>query len=294
MYYLIYKITNKINNKIYIGAHKTENIYDDYMGSGKYLKYSQEKYGLENFSKEILFIFDNLEDMYAKEAELVNEEFVANENTYNLILGGQGGFEYINSTGKNIYGKNGQSGYGLENLKQPLFLRNDLSEEQFDEIRKKISDTLRKQFSEGRVGSFKNKTHSSESREKIKEAINGKQIGELNSQFGTRWIISKELKISKKIKKDDSIPEGWELGCVFDWDKWEKKEKERIHKIAQKEKLLDEKVKQYEEWFKIYDSVGFEKFVEITNYEFTQSSLVQNFSKYILNFIPQNGKKRQK
>ena len=35
--------------------------------------------------------------MYAKEAELVNEEFLMNENTYNLKIGGFGGFDYINS-----------------------------------------------------------------------------------------------------------------------------------------------------------------------------------------------------
>jgi hypothetical protein len=63
------------------------------MGSGKILKFAIAKYGIENFTKEILHIFDNEADMNAKEKELV----IVNEDTYNLNEGGRGGFGYINS-----------------------------------------------------------------------------------------------------------------------------------------------------------------------------------------------------
>lgn len=92
--YVIYKITNNINDKIYIGAHATSNINDSYMGSGKHLIRAQSKYGIENFSKEILHIFDNATDMYEKERQIVDKEFILSENTYNLKLGGEGGVSY--------------------------------------------------------------------------------------------------------------------------------------------------------------------------------------------------------
>jgi hypothetical protein len=88
MNYIVYKIINKINDKIYIGCHKTENINDDYMGSGKLIKKAIEKYGLENFNKLVLYNFDNKSDMLKKEAELVNREFIKRNDVYNLIEGG--------------------------------------------------------------------------------------------------------------------------------------------------------------------------------------------------------------
>lgn len=90
MIYEIYKITNKLNGKYYIGFHKrrdNEHLYD-YMGSGKLIRYAIKKYGKENFEKEILFEYDNERDALNKERELVDVSFIMDENTYNLSIGG--------------------------------------------------------------------------------------------------------------------------------------------------------------------------------------------------------------
>jgi group I intron endonuclease len=94
MKYTIYKTTNTVNNKIYIGKHQTENINDSYLGSGVSLEKAVKKYGKESFVKEILYVFDNEEEMNSKEKELVTEEFIKRKDNYNKSLGGEGGSNF--------------------------------------------------------------------------------------------------------------------------------------------------------------------------------------------------------
>jgi hypothetical protein len=90
IYHTIYQTTNMVTGKTYIGVHSTKNIHDMYIGSGKLIRKAKKKYGIKNFKKEILYVFDTKEEAYAKEAELVNEDVVNDHNTYNLTLGGVG------------------------------------------------------------------------------------------------------------------------------------------------------------------------------------------------------------
>ena len=73
IYHIIYKTTNIVNNKFYIGKHSTTDLDDLYLGSGKYLIRAIKKYGCESFKKEILFIFKTENEAYDKEAELVTK-----------------------------------------------------------------------------------------------------------------------------------------------------------------------------------------------------------------------------
>lgn len=97
MYYTVYRTTNKVNGKTYIGSHKTSDLDDGYLGSGTLLKRAINKYGIDAFTKEVLFVYDNPEQMWAKEAELVDLDYLTEGNTYNLKVGGFGGFDYLNS-----------------------------------------------------------------------------------------------------------------------------------------------------------------------------------------------------
>lgn len=99
MNFHLYKITNNVTGKIYIGVHQTKNINDSYMGSGKRLRDSIKHHGIDNFTKEILETFQSSEEMYAREKEVVTEEFIASDDNYNLRVGGSGGFDYIRKMG---------------------------------------------------------------------------------------------------------------------------------------------------------------------------------------------------
>lgn len=101
MYYFIYKTTNKINGKYYVGKHKTDNIDDEYLGSGTILKRAIKKYGKENFIFEIIEYCETEEKLNIKEMEYITEDMVKSKNCYNLKLGGNGGFDHINNCSEN-------------------------------------------------------------------------------------------------------------------------------------------------------------------------------------------------
>jgi group I intron endonuclease len=169
----IYKITNLINNKIYIGQRITNNniLEDNYFGSGKLIKRAIEKYGLENFSKEIL-------EICSRESINEREIFWIKENKsmdfsigYNIAKGGNGGDLLTNNPDKeNILRKLSESmknrifsedhkkklSDGKIGEKNPVYGRkmSDEDKEHLSKIIKgrKMSDEFKKKVSEGKKG----------------------------------------------------------------------------------------------------------------------------------------------
>lgn len=204
-HYYLYQITNHINGKIYVGIHSTTDMDDNYMGSGTYLKRAQQKYGIENFTKEILQMFEDPESMYLSESKIVNQDFLNREDTYNIKLGGEGGFDHINCT--------------------------KTFEERSEQMKKVAQNNIRKygttvtpgmraylkseEAHVNRLRCLPLATEAARSEEAIaKRKQTYKTIGfqqkERNSQFGTMWIT--DGAVNKKIGKDENIPEGWRRG----------------------------------------------------------------------------------
>ena len=92
MYGYIYKTTNLINGKIYIGQHKAETYDNSYYGSGKILKLAIKKYGIENFSNIVLAYCDSKEELDRLEKQLIKQYDSRNPDIgYNIAFGGEGG-----------------------------------------------------------------------------------------------------------------------------------------------------------------------------------------------------------
>lgn len=122
MKYIVYQTTNIINKHIYIGVHLTDdpNHFDGYLGCGIkgensiYLKhpltkfhYAVKKYGFKNFKREIIKSFDDAESAYLLEEMLVDEDYLARPDVYNVVLGGNKEIDGIKSIPVYQYDLNG-------------------------------------------------------------------------------------------------------------------------------------------------------------------------------------------
>lgn len=89
--YIVYKTTNILNNKLYLGVHEqVGNTFDGYLGSGSAVLKAIKKYGKKNFIRETLYSYSSREEALNKEKELVTPDIVKNKNYYNLTVGGYG------------------------------------------------------------------------------------------------------------------------------------------------------------------------------------------------------------
>lgn len=179
MYY-IYKITNLINGKTYIGQHKYKDLNDNYMGSGKVLWRAYEKYGIENFKKDIL-VFGIVRKDFINILEKEYIKFYRNigQAEYNIANGGEGGdlLKYASEEKKDERRKKiseGTKGRSSPNKGKHLS----------DETKKKLSETQKGKHSQPKSEEWKRKisesckkaTHSSlseETKKKISESLKG-------------------------------------------------------------------------------------------------------------------------
>lgn len=213
MFYCVYKITNQINGKFYIGAHSTKNLDDGYMGSGKRIKYAIEKYGIENFTKEIIGFYNTKVEMYLAEKDLVK----LGTDCYNLVEGG-GGIDPLNSTMFANPAHTVEHMTYMVNEREKKSKNDPILREKMKNARSKggkkstailkQTDHYSKLTKFGNYAKWNNDENRSHMMKKFEE-INHQQ-GVSNSQFGTMWITNGI--INTKIKKDNTIPDGWSKG----------------------------------------------------------------------------------
>lgn len=176
---VIYKTTNLVNNKIYIGKRiftKDKFFNNKYYGSGKLLKEAIIKYGLDSFNREVLEEVDN---ELLEEREVYWIKFYNSNNLeigYNLTIGG-----------------NSKYGRKIGNMS--------------NETKKKISESVSKYLVEN-GHPFQDKNHSDETKEKIKNKLKGRKLTNEHIRKladGHRGLKYNKPEKVKKIKIDQSI-----------------------------------------------------------------------------------------
>lgn len=203
-YHYIYKTTNLKSGKFYIGMHSTNNLDDGYLGSGKKLRYSIRKNGIENFKIEILEFLPDRSSLVEREKELVNEDLLKDPMCINLQPGGSGG----------CYGEAAMKWSKAGIAKRKWLLENDENwkHKKIESHKKESKENPRgvALLKEGGGKYWIGKKHSKDTIEKMKQQRKGVGVGSTNSQFGTCWITNGSQ--NKKINKNEKLPVGWKFG----------------------------------------------------------------------------------
>lgn len=228
MYGYIYKTTNLINNKIYIGKHKSSKFNPKYKGSGKLLKKAIKKYGYNNFETILICECENLKELNEKEKYYIEklDSLYINNRGYNITLGGDGGatttntivvhkensckFIYLNEL--NFYLENGyEKGMSDKmkiNLKNNTYYRSKTNNPFYGKHHSEITKKLISMSSKGRGAGDNNVAKRLDVRKKISE----KAKGENNYFKNHKFIYINDGKIELKIENDKTVPFGFVKG----------------------------------------------------------------------------------
>ncbi len=221
---IIYKTTNQVNGKIYIGQDKYNN--PNYLGSGKILHSAFQKYGIENFKKEIIETCESVELLNEREIYWIRFYDSTDRNIgYNIALGGQGGDTISNHPNKDEIGKRHS---------------NWMKENNPTRGRKKREEEIQK-FKDSYIGKYlgeNNPNFGSKREDSTKE-----KMSEARKQWHKNLSEEERLEIGKKISTSNKGKEGYWLGKTNDkHSKWMKENnpfKGKTHTDEVKQKISE-------------------------------------------------------
>ena len=149
-----YKTVNLINGHYYYGVRTLLREGDPYLGSGLRLQDAIKKYGKENFVREDLMEFSTFEEALKWEKETITPEMIISEKCYNLKGGGAGGSLPWTEEKREYHKENG-------------------SYKKTEEVKTRMSESAIERF-KTEPGTFKGRSHSKESREKMSKLRKGR------------------------------------------------------------------------------------------------------------------------
>ena len=187
MEHVIYRITNMINGKKYIGKHSTTDVYDGYFGSGIAIKQAINKYGIDNFKKEIICYCNNEEELKEMEKYHIKKEGTFSKG-YNLTLGGEGILGYKHTEDSIRKASDSRKRYYEEN----------------PEMREKISEMAKKRV--GKLNPFYGRKLSQEHIDKL-TVSRVKAITGVNNP-SARSVICNETGVKYDLAQDAATAVG--------------------------------------------------------------------------------------
>ena len=179
MYGYVYKITNLLNGKCYVGQKKSSQFDESYWGSGEGIKRAINKYGKENFKREILCECETQNELDDKEIENIISQNALSPNGYNMTL--------------NVF----QSGY--RNCHSPEVVN------KIKETKKNWSDEKRREIKEKMQETVKNSTPEEKTkiRMHIQEAL--KKSENFYNAVTSEEYRSKQREISNETWKNEDL-----------------------------------------------------------------------------------------
>lgn len=221
-YWCIYRITNNVNGKTYIGQHKYTNENNPmhrYAGGGKLLHLAYKKYGRENFSTEVLYRrIQYKETADSMEIWAIAKERKENKNgCYNIAEGG-GRFNTGPMSEEHKQKIcNANRGRKLTDAHKQKLREANLGKKESEETRRKISKACK-----GKTCCWKGKKLSEEHRKHISEGNKGKNTWMKGSKASKETIRKRVEKLKGRYFYNNGIemvftyecPEGFVPGMI--------------------------------------------------------------------------------
>jgi len=265
------------------------------MGSGTQIIRAIRKYGLQNFKKEYLAVFDNPKEMLEMESQLVDDRFTKRFDTYNIVKGG-------GSTVGFITVKDKEGRIFLTSITDPKYIIGELvphtkgrvcTKEQKQRMRegqlKKLEELGIPYFGYGNR-TFK---HSEKTKVKIRNTLKliehnkGAKNHTYSKTSVTDMLLQKSYNVDNSALEEELKKPNIVKGRI-NIPKYTKQTQLRFIYILQKEKkrkeYLESRVALFTDLYKKYiesDFTSIESFVQAGNYNKTYNCLVSYWKRYI-------------